>query len=67
MNKQKGYFKKYCENNYDSIGLKCVKGDKELLKTEAQALGMSMSAFIRYCVNQFVGYDLLVVKSDDGW
>ena len=41
---------KYCKIHYDEIKLRVPKGDREILKQKAEALGMSLNAYIISCI-----------------
>lgn len=53
MNKLE-YIQEYTRENYDRIGLTCPKGTKQLFKKEADARGLSVSAFVVRAVEDFI-------------
>ena len=48
---QKKASRKYNENNYKRINMYLLPKDKERWETEAKAQGISLSEFIKQCVN----------------
>lgn len=51
---QKNASRKYNEKNYKRINMYLTPEDKEKWKKEAESLGMSLSEFIKNCVNNSI-------------
>ena len=49
---QKKASRKYNENNYKRINMYLLPKDKERWEAEAKAKGISLSEFIKQCVNK---------------
>lgn len=45
---------KYNKKAYDNIGLRVKSGEKEKLKAIAEEKGMSLNAFINYCIEKVI-------------
>lgn len=48
---------KYNVNNYDRLAIYVKKGKREELKQHASDLGMSLNAFINYCIEKEINND----------
>ena len=49
------YKRKFNEEKYDRVGLYLKHGEKEKWEAEAKSQGISLSEFIKRCVNEGIG------------
>lgn len=56
------YRRKSKNANYDDIIFHCKKGGKNKLIQEAAEADMNMSEFLRLCVNEWVGEEILTMN-----
>lgn len=49
------YKRKFNEENYDRVGLYLKEGEKDRWQNEAKKQGLSLSEFIKSCVNRCLG------------
>lgn len=48
---------KYNAANYDQIQLRVCKGDKEIIKSHAEAHGETVNGFINRAIEETIGHD----------
>ena len=51
------YKRKFNEEKYDRVGLYLKQGEKKQWQTAADAQGISLSEFIKRCVNEKISHD----------
>ena len=49
---KKEYVRRYMNEKYDVVRIQVPKGQKEILKAEAEAEGKSLQQFIRDCIDE---------------
>lgn len=48
---------KYVKNNYDRINVTMPKGKKDMIQTKAEAVGLSVNAYINAAINEVMERD----------
>ena len=48
---------KYMKNNYDELKVRIPKGEKDTIKTHAQAKGESLNGFVNRAINETMVHD----------